>query len=357
MEGYIEVKINVFEHTGQRARIKKSLSVRGLIEEILKEFDDIGAETPEKYILQLKGLDKPLHLNQTIAQLDIQPQDELSLGYLHQTIRKMLDPKDHAILRMESTNLAFDIQWIPALIGRPSTDVNHNILLAANMQLLAMGLTISRRHAQIIFNKGRYFIEPLADNNPVFLNGKELPTRQAIEIHFGDRIGFGQQKITCVFEKKVKLPEKADEQSTDRQAYQPTPPPVVEPETPPAPEAAVPTSMLEHQTQTVEPKMQPSYLVVEKSINPASIGQTVAIATYPFLLGRSIALLAVESGVSRQHGEINFDEDRHAYFFKDLRSTNGSTLNGQAVPPDTSMELRKGDRLGLGHSVVLRFEV
>ena len=41
MDDYIEVKIDVFEHTAQRARLRKSLKVSGLIDEIFKEFDDI----------------------------------------------------------------------------------------------------------------------------------------------------------------------------------------------------------------------------------------------------------------------------------------------------------------------------
>ena len=357
MEGYIEVRLNVFEHTSQRARIKKTITVRGLIEEILKEFDDIGAETPEKYILQLKGMDKPLNPNQTLAQLDIQPQDELTLSYLHQTIRKMLDPKDHAILRMESSNLAFDIQWVPALIGRPSTDVNHNILLAVNMQLLAQGLTISRRHAQIIFQKGRFLIEPLAANNPVYINGKDLPFGQAYEIRPGDRIAFGQQKITCVFERKMHPVEDSTAQVTGQQTYQAAAQPVAEPELPTPPVEAVPTSMVEHQTLTAEPKTQPAFLVLEKCLTPTSLGQKLPVLAYPFLLGRVIPILSGESGVSRQHGEISFDAARGVFYYKDLNSTNGSTLNGNVVPADTVVEIHRGDRLGLGHNVVVRFEL
>ena len=46
MDEYIDVKIDVFEHTGQRARLRKNLTVVNLIEEVLKEFDDIVADSP-----------------------------------------------------------------------------------------------------------------------------------------------------------------------------------------------------------------------------------------------------------------------------------------------------------------------
>ena len=166
MDDYIDVKIDVFEHTGQRARLRRSLTVHALIEEILREFDDITADSPEKYAIYLKGFDHPLKPIGTLAELDIQPQDELVFDYVRQTIRRMLDVQNYAILREESTGKEFDIQWQPAVIGRPSTDVDHNIILAVNVQLLPDGKTISRRHAQITFAEGRYFIEPLAEQNP-----------------------------------------------------------------------------------------------------------------------------------------------------------------------------------------------
>ena len=46
-EEYIDVKLNIFEYTGQRARVKKNLTIRALIYEILKEFDDIPDDAPE----------------------------------------------------------------------------------------------------------------------------------------------------------------------------------------------------------------------------------------------------------------------------------------------------------------------
>jgi hypothetical protein len=93
-----------------------------------------------------------------MIQLDIQPQDELVLGYVQQTLRQMLDPSQYAVLQDEATGKEFDIQWQPALIGRPNNEVDHNIMLAANLLLLPNGMTVSRSHAQITFSNGRYYI-------------------------------------------------------------------------------------------------------------------------------------------------------------------------------------------------------
>src|SRR5574341_867634 len=199
MDEYIDVKIDVFEHTGQRARVRKGLTVNDLIAEILREFDDIVADSPEKYAIYLKGFDQPLKPVETLAQLDIQPQDELVFDYVRQAIRRMLEVHQYATLREESTGKEFDVQWQPAVIGRPSTDVDHNIILAVNVQLLSDGKTISRRHAQITFSEGRYFIEPLAEQNPTFLNGKELMAHSKREIRNNDKLAFGNNRLTMTF--------------------------------------------------------------------------------------------------------------------------------------------------------------
>ena len=199
MDDYIDVKIDVFEHTGQRARLRRSLTVTDLIGEILREFDDITADSPEKYAIYLKGFDHPLKQAETLAQLDIQPQDELVFDYVRQAIRRMLDVSQYATLREEGTGKDFDIQWQPAVIGRPSTDVDHNIILAVNVQLLPDGKTVSRRHAQITFSEGRYFVESLSEQNPTFLNGKELPAHSKREIRNGDKLALGNNRLTMTF--------------------------------------------------------------------------------------------------------------------------------------------------------------
>jgi len=332
MDDYIDVKINVFEHTGQRARVRRSITLKTLIDEILKEFDDIDADSPEKYSIQLEGVDKPLNPNQTLSQLDIQPQDELSIAYLHQTIRRMLDPKDHASLREETSNISFDIQWTPAIIGRPSTEVNHNIMLAVNMQLLAIGITISRKHAQIVFSDGTFFIEPLATNNPTFLNGKLLQPNSMNKIHSGDRLAFGQHKVSFLFTTKMQPVEVSS--------------PISKP---------VAASVEDSHTRVVPPLSSSStpQLVIEKSLNPANIGQKIPLVNLPLLLGRVNPLFSNEGDISRQHAEVNFDPASNKYTIKDLNSTNGVLLNGQKIAPNMVYELQQGTKIGLGKVMVV----
>lgn len=341
MDDYIDVKINVFEHTGQRARVRRSITVKTLIDEILKEFDDIDRDSPEKYSIQLKGMEKPLNVNQTLAQLDIQPQDVLNVGYLHQTIRKMLDPKDHAQLREETSNITFDIQWTPAIIGRPSTDVNHNIMLAVNMQILAVGMTISRKHAQVVFSEGSFFIEPSAANNPTYLNGTKLQVNSMNKLNSGDRLAFGTHKVSFMFTTK------AQPSTSGRGVSEP----ISRPPTGPAP---VPDEIV--RTRVDAGRVGAASLVIEKSLNPANIGQRIPLQNLPLTIGRVIPLFSSEGDISRQHAEINFDQGTKIYTIRDLNSTNGITLNGQKIQPEMVYELLPGMKVGLGKVMLLRFE-
>jgi pSer/pThr/pTyr-binding forkhead associated (FHA) protein len=352
MDDYIDVKIDVFENTGQRARLRRSLTVNALIEEILREFDDIAADSPEKYAIYLKGFDHPLKPVDTLAQLDIQPQDELVFDYVRQAIRRMLDPQNYAILREDSTGKEFDIQWQPAVIGRPSTEVDHNIILAVNVQLLQDGKTVSRRHAQITFSEGRYFIEPLAEQNPVFLNGKELLVHGKREIRNGDKLAFGNSRLMMTFStQNQRISRSAAREPVSQPVSQPASTPV---SSKPLHETAPPFVDADA-TNFVSPSSTAS-LVVEAGSSPAKVGERIELIAFPFVIGRLLTSLSAENEVSRKHAEISYDARKNSYTVTDLQSTNGVSINGQKIPPDVPHSITPGTHIGLGSVVVVRFE-
>lgn len=350
MDDYIDVKIDVFEHTGQRARLRRSLTATALIEEILREFDDIAADSPEKYAIYLKGFDHPLKADQSLVQLDIQPQDELVFDYVRQTNRRMLDVQHYATLREETTGKEFDIQWQPAVIGRPSTDMDHNIMLAVNVQLLPNGKTISRRHAQITFSDGRYFVEPLAEQNPVFINGREVQVFSKRELRNGDKLSLGTNRLTLLF----------SSQSGRGAARPATREPVSQshsaPATPdPAHRTASPypgVDAAKFSAQVLTPA-----LVVEAASTASRIGERIEMPAFPFLIGRGLEVFSTENEMSRRHAEITYDAQTGRYFLTDLKSTNGVSINGQRIPQNIPQSITPGMRLGFGSVLVVRFEV
>jgi pSer/pThr/pTyr-binding forkhead associated (FHA) protein len=350
MDEYIDVKIDVFENAGQRARVRKTLTTKDLIQEILKEFDDIPADAPEKYAVYLKGDDRPLKADANLIQLDIQPQDELVFDYIRQTLRRMFKPEQVVYLREESTGKVFEIDWQPGVIGRPTNEADHNLTLAINVQSLPDGMTISRKHAQVTLAEGRYFIEALAENNPVFVNGKEAPVNARRELKNGDRLVLGRNNMTMTF-----LNHKPTESTGRAQTPASLPRPST-PFQPPAPVPAPAPPVYEERTHLGQDGTQPVALFVEQASQPANLGQRLELAGFPFLLGRDLPQLLGEADVSRRHAEINFDPAAGKFTVTDLGSTNGTFLEGGAVQPNIPYELARGNRLRLGPKVVVRLE-
>lgn len=375
MDDYLDVKMDIFEHTGQRARIMRSLTIAGLIEEIFKEFDDIPSDIPTKYAIYLKGNPKPLRSNATVVELDLQPQDELTFEYRHQNIREPLLPQDYAYLTDDITGRKYEIQWQPALIGRPTAEADHNLMLAVNVELLPKGMTISRKHAQITFTEDKYYIESMAENNPVYVNRNEMPLGAMWEIKSGDRLTFGRYDVTLNF---TTMPRSSRPAAKPQPHIQPAPQPVkpqpkpvastpvpaaakpvATPAAAPIPQAAQPgeTSMDVGGTVIDMGSTKYSFLVIEKASLQGAIGQRVDMTTYPFVIGRTLQVFNIEKGVSRQHAEINFDAAKGVFTFTDLNSTNGSKIEGMDVQPQVPYELSKGHRINLGQDVVVRFEL
>jgi pSer/pThr/pTyr-binding forkhead associated (FHA) protein len=352
MDEYIDVKLDVFEHVGQRARLRKSLTVSGLIEEILREFDDIAADTPEKYAVFLKGMDRPLNAGSTLTELDLQPQDELVFEYVRQNIRRMLNPEDYAFLRDEESGRVYDLQWQPAVIGRPTNEAEHNIMLAVNLQLHPKGLTVSRKHAEITFSERRYYLEPLADNNPVAVNGQLIPPNTRRELKHGDKLTIGRNNLVLTFQTQTVAPKSAVRPLQS----QPLPPISAVPERVSAP-AAAPSAVDDgNKTHLVQEGFQVARLVIEKSSTPGQAGQWVELLTYPSYVGRDQPLLKAEKDVSRQHVEVRFDPAARKFLLTDLRSTNGVWIDGARIEAGRPYEIRNGMRIGLGANVLLRFE-
>lgn len=345
MDEYIDVKIDVFENPGQHARVRKTLTARDLIQEILKDFDDIPADSPGKYAIYLKGDDRPLKPDATLLQLDIQPQDELVFDYVRQTLRRMFKPEQTVWLREEATGTVFPLEWQPAVIGRPTNEADHNLTLAVNVQSLPTGMTISRRHAQVTLSEGRYFIEALAENNPAWLNGKEIPVHARREIKNVDKLVLGRSNATFTF-----FTHPPTESTLPRERADRTPLPASLPRssTPVKPLASSPA-------QPVSTSARPA-LVVEQASQPANLGQRLQLLHFPFLLGRDLPQLLGEADVSRRHAEINFDPSAQKFTVTDLGSTNGTFLESGAIPPNLPCDLPLGSRLRLGPNVVLRLD-
>jgi len=350
MEEYLEIRLDIFDRLGQRAQVVKTLRMEELIEEILKEFDDIPADSPERYALYLKGSKKSLPREQTLAQADIQPQDELTLTYAaRDDLREMLETA-RASLRDEKTGKEYMLEWTPAVIGRPTNSAEHNILLAVNFQHHPNGMSVSRRHAQVLMKDGRYFLESLTPTNPTVLNTKVLAPGQKAEIRHKDTLFFGKRvKMTFLLHSAPKIappPAREERDSTS------TPVMTVEPLPAPSLEATVEPMTFESSEATRMDTDAPVLcLVIEKAGTHA--GELIEFDDFPVSLGRSHPLLAGEKEASRQHVQFDYDPVAGQFTVQDMKSANGTFVDGERLTPETPRSLQPAMRLQLGPNVVL----
>lgn len=202
MDDYLELVLDVFDETEQRASVRQTLTVGQLIDEITREFADLDRENPTAYGLYLLGSNQPLDRNQTLFEQGVQSGDRLVLGWARNALgapRRPVSVAGAAVLQESATQVIFPIEWQPAIIGRPDADHAHNELLTANVEGLPDGRRVSRRHAQITEKAGVYTIESLTSQNPTFLNGERLETGRTYTLQPGDKIELGYSKIALRF--------------------------------------------------------------------------------------------------------------------------------------------------------------
>lgn len=202
MSDYLELTVDVFDETNQRVAVRKTLTVAGLIEEVLSEFQELDGEAPELYGLYLEGQQRPLEGTKTLLDQGVQPGDRLDFTWIRDTFRQLRRPLATGArfaLQEATTQVLFPVEWQPAIIGRTDADPAHNELLAANLEWLAGSRRVSRRHAQITERDGAYYLEALVERNPTFLNGQRLSFGRSYELRASDTIGLGYSNITLAF--------------------------------------------------------------------------------------------------------------------------------------------------------------
>jgi preprotein translocase subunit SecY len=78
--------------------------------------------------------------------------------------------------------------------------------------------------------------------------------------------------------------------------------------------------------------------------------ETIKIFHFPFFIGKlkkNVDYCLVNDVVSRYHTKITKEDD--TFFIMDLNSTNGTFLNGEALPTYQKKELRLGDEIALAN--------
>ncbi|MGB1253277.1 MAG: FHA domain-containing protein [Candidatus Promineifilaceae bacterium] len=198
-DGYLNLEFDIVgESQPQLAKVRHDMLVGDLITEIVREFD---INDQDEYLLFRKGNDRPLDPRYPLSGQSVVDRDQLNFTRPALLQRKALSAGSSASLRLLTKSSAvYDLDWQPAIIGRPDADATHTSLLAVNLEWLGKrGKRVSRSHAQIVEERGVFYIESLAPNNPTFVNNSVLVTGERRELNNKDQILLKASKVRFEF--------------------------------------------------------------------------------------------------------------------------------------------------------------
>jgi len=199
---------------------------------------------------------------------------------------------------------------------------------------------VSRKHAELRFEVGKWFLHDLNSSYGSYINGQRVTGTQAVAV--GNVLQFGTQGPTL----RVVSIEAADAP----QNAAPKPSPNVQPtqfqQPPPTPQQQSPQN-----AQSVPNQTAPAQL---DFIGSAIHSTPFKIAKSQIWLGREPSCdIVFESDavmVSRKHAEIS--NQNGAYLLTDNNSFNGTLVNGQRIAAQTPLYHNDEIQLGVGGPVV-----
>jgi hypothetical protein len=178
------------------ASIRTNTTVRGLIDEIRREFNLLDGN----YSLTLKGSNKPLESDKTLDQLGVLTGSELIFERERRRLSQQIVARGGQYFQPISGSVhgsLYDIEWQPAVIGRAdAANPASAQRLAVDLGELPEARTVSRQHARITERGGQYFLEGLAERNPTLLNDRELTVGEKRALKPGDKIRVGKIVLT-----------------------------------------------------------------------------------------------------------------------------------------------------------------
>lgn len=204
---------------------------------------------------------------------------------------------------------------------------------------------VSRKHAEIRWNDGKWWLVDLGSSYGTFLDGARVVTPQSVNA--GQTIQFGQDgpmRRVVWFEV---FHESLPPLEATPQPLVIEPVPVRPPTAPPVAQAIVPPL-----AQPIRPQNTPAKLIFEDDNRPE-----IVLSKSEISFGRDtscdVAFPATSVMVSRRHAVIRWDDD--GFVVEDNGSFNGSYINDQRIAAATP--LYHGDRVqfGIGGPVV-RFD-
>lgn len=202
----VTIVSDLFDEANQEASIRENLPVRTLLSEAKREFNlaDDGA-----YALRFQETGKALDPDKTMEQQGVRAGAILILTRerrpaMREAVanagvsRSNITGQNRPFLREDMTGKIFEIMWQPAVIGRRDPTNPQSVEnLAVNLETIEGAKSVSRYHARMTEDKGKFYLESIADHNPAYLNGSIVRVGDKRLLMPGDKIEVG--KITLSF--------------------------------------------------------------------------------------------------------------------------------------------------------------
>lgn len=210
-------------------------------------------------------------------------------------------------------------------VGREGTDV------------LLEDQTVSRRHAIIVMEDGKVFVEDLGSTNGTSVNGAQAANGERVEAPSGAELKFGSSRLT------LDLPVVTEETPAEETAEETT-------------EVEAAAEPVEGTEEAVEVVPEEEEVVEETPVAVAQlIGDGIEFAVMPGAntIGRrgdNNIVLSGDPYVSGSHAQIAAEDG--TFILTDVGSTNGTMLNGTKVEPDQPVVLSAGDEIVFGKTAV-----
>jgi len=233
----VELTIDVFEETGQRALALSDLKPPQLVNAILQEFHNLeylGDDADAYYLLRAES-GEPLDAETSLDQ-QVKKGDRLVLAEQEQPMPEgTCRPSQAIYLREPHEAKAYVVQWLPAIIGRRSEHQPHDELVAVDLRSYESGLRVSRRHVRLTETRGDFYVENLSGNPASLLSqrwtGPVAVTAQRQILAPGDVIRLDRSGVELKFIVRstvlAPVPDVAGPASADEEA--PMPPEPAEP--------------------------------------------------------------------------------------------------------------------------------
>ncbi|GJM40891.1 MAG: hypothetical protein DHS20C20_11730 [Ardenticatenaceae bacterium] len=163
----LDLRIDVFEKSAQWAKPLPNLKPPDLVAAILQEFQELEYLSDSAADYRLAQAENGEMVLQDDVPLHQQVINETNLKLLE--VERPLPsgtqrPSQAAYLRDVANGKVYKLQWLPAIIGRPDKNQPHDDRITVDLEAYEMGLRVSRRHAQVTEENGRFFIESLSRN-------------------------------------------------------------------------------------------------------------------------------------------------------------------------------------------------